>query len=88
LLLRPCVDVTVYRNLQNIITGARDEWTMNQTALVDIANSYNLMLARFPGNLLLGAFGFQKIDAKVITSSRTGQAFASGKDDDTDLGLK
>jgi rubrerythrin len=83
----PNVDVSVYRNLQNIITGSRDEWTRNQVELVDIANSYNLMLARFPSNILLGALGFQKIDAKVITSSRTEQAFATGKDDDVDLKL-
>ncbi len=83
----PNVDVSVYRNLQNIITGARDEWTANQVALVDIAREYNLMLMRVPSNLLLGALGFHSIDAKIITSDRTERAFATGKDNDTDLGL-
>lgn len=84
----PQVDTSVYKNLQNIITGARDEWTANQVALVDIAREYNRMLAVFPSNILLGAFSFQKLDPKVITSSRTGEAFRTGKDDDTDLKLK
>ena len=81
----PNVDVSVYKNLQNIITGARDEWTANQVALVDIAREYNQNLATFPSNVFLKIFGFQPIDAKIITSARTGQAFATGQDNDISL---
>lgn len=81
----PNVDTSIYRNLQNIVTGARDEWTANQVALIDIAREYNLMLVKFPSNLLLNALGFQKLDPKIITSTRTENAFKTGKDDDTSL---
>lgn len=76
-----------YKQVMNIITGSRDQWTANQRALVSIAEQYNLLLVRFPTNLLLGMFGFEKIDPKVITSSRTENAFETGKDDDVDLKL-
>lgn len=84
----PQVDVSVFRNLQNIIVGARDEWTGNQIALVDMGREYNTLLTTFPANMLLGALGFQRIDVKLVTSSRTTEAFKTGKDDDTDLGLR
>jgi hypothetical protein len=81
----PTVDTSVFKNLQNIIVGARDEWTGNQVALVDVGREYNTMLDVFPSNFLLRMFGFQKIDVKLVTSSRTAEAFKTGKDDDTDL---
>lgn len=81
----PNVDVSIYKTLMNTITSARESWTMRQLELVDIAREYNLMLSQFPSNVLLGAFGFVKIDAKVISSDRTVKAFETGKDDDTKL---
>ena len=45
------------------------------------------MLARFPSNVLLKVLGFEPIVPKIVTSSRTERAFATGKDDDVDLGL-
>jgi hypothetical protein len=82
----PTVDTTTFRNLQNIITGSRDEWTANQIALVDIAREHNLLL-KFPSSIVMGFAGFTKIDPKVITSTRTEQTFKTGKDDDVGLGL-
>lgn len=83
----PNVKLDLYKNLLNIITGSRDEWTRNQIELVSISNQYNLKLSVFPSNFLLHALGFQKIDPKVITSTRTDAAFKTGKDDDVDLKL-
>ena len=82
----PNVDVSVYKNLQNIITGARDEWTANQVALIDITREYNLGLAKFPSNIVLKIFGFEKIEPKIVTSGRTDKAFETGRDDDVSLG--
>lgn len=84
----PTVDVSIFKNLQNIIVGARDEWTANQIALVDIGREYNTMLDVFPSNILLRMFGFEKINVKIVTSTRTGEAFKTGKDDDVDLSPK
>ncbi len=81
----PNPDLSEYKDVMNIITGSRDSWTNRQKELVDIARQYNEMLSVFPSNIFLGLFGMTKIDAKVVTSSRTDNAFKTGKDDDTDL---
>jgi hypothetical protein len=81
----PNLDLSVYDQLINIIAGSRDTWTMKQTELVSIAEQYNQKLVVFPSNIILGIFGFQKIDPKIITSTRTQEAFASGVDDEVGL---
>lgn len=81
----PNVDLKVYDQLMNIITGSRDTWTMKQTELVSIAEQYNIMLSQQPKAAILGFFGHQKIDPKVITSERTEAAFSSGQDNDISL---
>ena len=81
----PNVDVKIYTQVLNIITGSRDSWTTRQKELVDIAREHNQNLVTFPKNLLLGAFGFKKIDPQIVTSTRTDNAFKSGKDDEVDL---
>lgn len=79
----PNVDTSTFNNLQNIIAGSRDSWTFNQLELVDIAREYNQMLERQPSGIILSLLKFEKIDAKVITSTRTEETFKSGKDDET-----
>lgn len=81
----PKVDLSIYKQILNIVTGSRDSWTGRQNELVDIARQYNQNLVTFPKNLILGMFGFQKIDPKIVTSSRTEKAFTDGKDDSVDL---
>lgn len=81
----PNPDLSEYKIVINIVTGSRDSWTNRQKELVDIARQYNEMLAVFPSNVFLGLFGMEKIDPKVVTSSRTDTAFKTGKDDDTTL---
>ncbi len=81
----PNPDLSEFKDVMNIIVGSRDSWTNRQKELVDIARQYNEMLAVFPSNIFLGLFGMEKIDPKVVTSSRTDNAFKTGKDDDVDL---
>ena len=84
----PNADLSIYKQVLNIITSSRDGWTDRQKELVDISRQYNQNLSVFPSNFVLKMFGFQYLDAKVITSTRTEQAFESGKDDDVDLKSK
>lgn len=81
----PNVDLNTYDNAMNILVASRDSWTMRQKELVDIARVYNQNLVVFPKNLILGAFGFKSIDPNIITSTRTDEAFKTGKDDNTEL---
>jgi hypothetical protein len=77
----PSVDTSTFKNLQNIIVGSRDAWTMRQTEIVDISREYNSMLVVFPQNLVLKMFGFEKIIPTIVTSTETETAFKTGLDD-------
>ena len=81
----PNIDTTTFTNLQNIIVANRTSWTNRQKELVDISREYNLLLVRFPSNIVLGIFGFQKINPLVITSEATEEAFRTKQDNDTKL---
>lgn len=81
----PNIDTSTYKNLQNLIVESRNGWTMRQTELVDYSRQYNQLLVTFPTNIILKTLGFEKIVPKIITSSDTEKAFATGKDDDTNV---
>lgn len=81
----PNVDTSTFNNLQNIITGSRDAWTMRQKELGLIAQQYNQQLIVFPWNFIMPLLGHKAISIKVITSTATEQSFETGKDDDTKL---
>jgi hypothetical protein len=78
----PNLDLGIYDQIVNIITGSRDSWTMSQLELVSVAEQYNQKLSVFPGNFILPMMGFSKINPKVIISTKTQEVFASGLDDD------
>jgi hypothetical protein len=81
----PNIDIQIYDKTLNIINGSRDSWTFRQKELVGIAEEYNKNLVQFPNNFILKFMGFSKLDPKVITSTRTQNAFESGIDDNTSL---
>jgi hypothetical protein len=85
----PNVDMNgqLYKDLMNVIISSRNSWTARQVELVELAREYNLLCDVFPENIVMMICGYTKIDAKIVTSSRTEEAFRTGKDDDTDLGL-
>lgn len=79
------VDLKVFDNAQNIVVASRDSFAARQTELISIAESYNLNMVTMPRGFVLKLFGFKNIDPKIVTSSRTEEAFSSGRDDDTSL---
>jgi hypothetical protein len=81
----PMVDTSTFNNLLNIVTSSRDAWTMRQKELIDLKREHDNIIDLFPSNLICMVLGRQKIDIKIVTSSRTGEAFKTGKDDDVDL---
>lgn len=81
----PNVDTSTMNNLQNIIVSSRNSWTERQKELVDISREYNTNLNTFPTNLILGVFGFQKINPLVVSSENTQKAFQTQQDNNTDL---
>lgn len=81
----PTVDTSTFNNLMNIVTSSRDAWTMRQKELIDLKRVDDNLIDMFPSNLVCMVLGRQKIEIKIVTSTRTGEAFKTGKDDDVDL---
>ena len=81
----PNIDTSTMNNLQNIITGSRDSWTMRQKELIDLSREHTKLLRVFPSSVILSMLGRKEIDIKIVTSSRTAAAFETGKDDDMDV---
>ena len=81
----PNVDTSTFNNLQNLIAASRDAWTMRQKELIDLNREHDVLLGVFPSNIVCSLLNRQKIDIVVVTSSRTEKAFATGKDDDTNV---
>lgn len=75
----------VYDKVFNLMTSKRSGFTSRQQELIAIATPYNLRLVTQPSGFVLKIFGFQKIEPKIVTSTRTNKAFETGVDDDTSL---
>jgi hypothetical protein len=81
----PNVDQSTYKTLMNVITSSRDSFTMRQKELLDLKREHDNLLDTFPSGTFLAMFGKQKIEVVIITSSRTEEAFKTGKDDDVNV---
>lgn len=81
----PTVDLSTMNNLQNIIAGSRDSFTMRQKELLDLKREHDKLLRTFPSNVILGMFGRRSIDVTIVTSTKTEKAFETGKDDDVNV---
>jgi hypothetical protein len=83
----PNVDQTTYTKLMNTITAQREGFKFRQKELLDIKRERDTNLDRFPGVLLASICpgDHKKIDVVIVTSSRTEEAFKTGKDDNTTL---
>ena len=79
----PTFDPSLYKTLMNTIEGSRNEFTMEQKKLIDIDRELKTMKVVFPASLILA----NKPDLEIIlvTSSKTEEAYKTGKDDDVDL---
>lgn len=79
----PNIDTSVFNNLMNVITSSRDAFTQRQKELLDLSREHNNLMRRFPSGVILSLLGRKEIPVQIVTSTRTTEAFSSGKDDDT-----
>jgi len=79
----PNVDTSTYKTLMNLVAGARDTYAAAQTRLLDIKREHDNARLLFPGSFFLS--GRPELEVHIVTSSRTEDAFISGKDDDTSV---
>jgi hypothetical protein len=79
------VDLKTLANLQNIIAGARDTYAGKQSAALNVQMAYRNHCETLPNSLILS--GRPKMAMVIVTSSEVQEAFTTGRDDATDIGL-
>lgn len=79
----PSFDVSLYKDLMVAVEGQRERFLREQQQLIDLNREHDNMIDTFPGSLFVGSR--PKIEITVVTSAKTGAAFATGTDDDVDL---
>jgi len=79
----PSIDLSIFDSLMNMIAGERTTWASNQTRLLDLKRAHDDALTTAPSSWFVG--GRPPIDVKIVTSTRTEEAFQSGKDDDVQV---
>jgi len=81
----PNVDTSTFKNLQNIITGSRDAFTMRQTELLDLNREHEKLIRTIPSSIICSMFNRGPINVVIVTSSKTEKSFETGKDDDVNV---
>lgn len=79
----PSVDTTTFNQLMNIITVSRSRFERVQTEILDLSREHNNCLTIFPSSIVCS--GRPKIKIDIVTSTRTDNAFITGKDDDVNV---
>ena len=81
----PTFDSSIYKQINNVITSSRDDFTKNQEILIDLSRQHQQFIQKFPNNVFCAILGIKEIEIKVVTSSKTEEAFNTGKEDDIKL---
>lgn len=82
----PTFDTKLYDKLMTSIEVYRTKFTMVQSKLISIHNEMKNLLTLFPSRIFLVTIGGHILpELNIVTSSRTDNAFVTGKDDDTKL---
>jgi hypothetical protein len=77
----PNFDIKLYDKLMSSIELQRTKFTEAQKQLIDFNREHDVMLESIPWGIIMKALGRQKIEIKIVTSTRTEKAFETGKDD-------
>lgn len=82
----PTFNSAMHEKLMVSIETYRTKFTNVQSKLISIHNEMKNLLTLFPSKLFLVTIGGHVLpELNIVTSSRTDNAFFTGKDDDTDL---
>ena len=81
----PTFDSSIYKQINNVITSSRDDFANSQKVLIDIQRQYNNFIRKFPNNIYCSILNIKEVEIKVVTSSKTENAFNTGKEDDVKL---
>lgn len=79
----PNFDVRLYEKVSNSIEGQRTVFKRDQQKLLDLKREHDNVLTTIPSSWFVGSR--PHIDVKIVTSTKTTEAFGTGKEDDIDI---
>lgn len=79
----PEFDWSLYKNVQVAVEANRQEFFIEQKKLEDFRRAHVVLLQKFPGSLFLS--GRSQIEIQTVTSTKTEEAFNSGKEDNINI---
>ena len=78
-------DSSLYAKIQTVVEAQRGSWTTRQKELVALKQEHDNLIKKFPGVVYAGILGRTELELKLVTSTRTHNAFETGTDDDVSL---
>lgn len=81
----PNFDISLFTKLTNVIEGSNAEFTENQKVLIDLAREHERIITTPPASIFYSILGKEKIDIKLVTSTKTENAFKTGKNDNINI---
>jgi len=79
----PNIDLSPLKDLMNTIEGLREKYQMDQKKVLSKNNVYENLRTATVSGMILSAMGILKpLDIQMVTSTRTENAFETGKDDE------
>lgn len=84
----PNVDASLMNKLLSTIEAQHAAFNQRQKELMDLWREDTLYFRHFPGGMFLSFIGRRPLDKPMlVTSAATKEAFRTGEDNDTDMGL-
>jgi len=80
----PGLDASIYKDVMASIEGKRDMFKRSQDMQIEIKREHDNIRTTMPSSIFVGSRPELKL--QLVTSTRTDNAFATGKDDDVHLG--
>jgi hypothetical protein len=78
----PTIDLSPLKDLMNTLEGLREKYQLDQKKVLSKNNVYENIRTATVSGMILSAMGFLKqLDIQTVTSTRTENAFETGKDD-------
>lgn len=81
----PNFSVEMYKDLSLAIESNRAEFSRVQQKLIDIKREHDNIRMKFPSSIVCSFKGVKELELKLVTSSKTDEAFKTGKEEDINL---
>lgn len=83
----PNFDSRLYEKLMNTIEIQREQFTIEQSKMLDLIREHKMLCEKFPGKYFISSEKKKPIEYTIISSTRTKEVVKTGIDDNVDLGL-